>query len=125
MAHAQGAAAVEAKSFDSPDEVREFEGNGHVDVVVVAGHPVGRGVFEPGWKWSVNLKPIMQTDSCEVSHLGYCISGRMKVYMDGGGEYEIGPGEAAAIPPGHDAEVVGDEPCVWVDFGEISEYAKR
>ena len=125
MAHAQGAATVEAKSFDSADETRQFEGKGHVDVVMLAGHPVGRGVFEPGWKWSVNLKPIAGTDSCEVSHLGYCMSGRMKVIMDGGDEFEIGPGEAAAIPPGHDAEVVGDEPCVWVDFGEISEYAKR
>jgi hypothetical protein len=94
-------------------------------VAIVAGHPVARGVFEPGWKWSTNLKPIAGTDSCEVSHLGYCVSGRMRILMDDGGDYEIGPGEVAAIPPGHDAEVVGDEACVWVDFGEISEYAKR
>ena len=125
MAHAQSAATVEAKSFDKPDERREFEGKGHVDFVEVAGHPVGRGLFEPGWKWSVNLKPIAGTDSCEVSHLGYCISGRMKILMDDGGEFEIGAGEAAAIPPGHDAEVVGDEACVWIDFGEMREYAKR
>jgi hypothetical protein len=118
-------AAVEAKGFDTPDETREFEGKGHVDVVTLAGQPVGRGVFEPGWKWSVNLKPIAGTESCEVSHLGYCLQGRMKIYMDGGGEFEIGAGEAAAIPPGHDAEVVGDESCVWIDFGEISNYAKR
>jgi hypothetical protein len=49
----------------------------------------------------------------------------MKVIMDDGTEAEIGPGEAAAIPPGHDAEVVGDEACVFVDFGSVSEYAKR
>jgi quercetin dioxygenase-like cupin family protein len=60
-----------------------------------------------------------------VSHLGYCASGRMKITMDDGGEITIGPGEAAAIPPGHDAEVIGDEPCVWVAFGEMDEYAKR
>ena len=125
MAHAQSAASVEAKSFDSPDETRQFEGKGHVDVVMLAGHPVGRGVFEPGWKWSVNVKPIAGTDSCEVSHLGYCMSGRMKIHMDDGSASEIGPGEAVAIPPGHDAEVVGDEACVMIDFGEISEYAKR
>ncbi len=45
--------------------------------------------------------------------------------MDDGSEVEIGPGDAYAIPPGHDAEVVGDEPCVNVDFGEIEEFAKR
>jgi hypothetical protein len=42
-----------------------------------------------------------------------------------GSEAEVGPGEVAAIAPGHDAEVVGDESCVWVNFGEISEYGKR
>ena len=118
-------AAVEIKSFDSPDETRPFEGKGQADVVMLAGQPVGRGVFEPGWRWSTNIKPIAQTDSCQVSHLGYCVSGRMKIYMDDGTEAEIGAGEAVAIPPGHDAEVVGDETCVFIDFGEISEYAKR
>ncbi len=124
MAHVQ-ARTVEAKSFDSPDEVRPFEGKGQAEVVMLAGQPVARGTFEPGWRWSVNLKPIMGTESCQVSHLGYCVSGRMKIIMDDGTEQEVGPGQAAAIPPGHDAEVVGDEACVWIDFGEISEYAKR
>jgi hypothetical protein len=70
-------------------------------------------------------KPIAGTDSCKVSHLGYCISGRMKVLMDDGSEGECGPGDVVAIPPGHDAEVVGDEPCVFIDFGEFGDYAKR
>lgn len=116
---------VEVKSFDSPDEVRPFEGNGQAEVVNVGGRAVGRGTFEPGWRWSENIKPIAQTDSCQVSHLGYCISGRMKVIMDDGTEGECGPGDVVAIPPGHDAEVVGDEPCVFIDFGEFGDYAKR
>jgi Cupin domain len=115
----------EVKSFDSPDETRPFEGKGKADVLQIAGQTVGRGVFEPGWKWSENVKPIAGTDSCQVSHLGYCLSGRMKIYMDDGSEFEVGPGEVAAIPPGHDAEVVGDEDCVFVDFGEFGDYAKR
>jgi Cupin domain len=117
-------APVEVKSFDSPEETRPFEGKGQVEVVSVAGRNVMRGTFEPGWKWSENVKPIAGTDSCQVSHLGYCVSGRMKVYMDDGTEGEIGPGEVIAIPPGHDAEIVGDEPCVFIDFGEIDQYAK-
>jgi uncharacterized cupin superfamily protein len=118
-------ADIEVKSFDSPDETRPFEGNGQADVVNVAGRTIGKGTFEPGWRWSENVKPIAQTDSCEVSHLGYVLSGRMKVKMDDGGETEVGPNQVFAIPPGHDAEVVGDEPCVMVDFGEFGEYAKR
>src|ERR687898_189379 len=98
-------AGLEVKSFDSPDEVREFEGKGKADVVNVGGRTIGRGRFEPGWKWSNNVKPIAETDSCEVSHLGYVVSGRMKVMMDDGSEGEIGPGDAFAIPPGHDAEI--------------------
>ena len=118
-------ADLEVKGFDSPDEVRPFEGKGQVELVNVAGRMVGRGTFEPGWKWSDNVKPIAGTDSCQVSHLGFVVSGKMKVYMDDGGESEIGPGDVVAIPPGHDAEVVGDEPCVMLDFGEVGDYAKR
>jgi hypothetical protein len=118
-------AEVETRSFDAPDEVRKFEGNGQALVVDVAGQTVGRGTFEPGWKWSVNVKPIAGTDSCQVSHLGYVLSGRMRVFMDDGSQTDIGPGEVVAIPPGHDAEVLGDEPCEMVDFGEFGDYAKR
>jgi uncharacterized cupin superfamily protein len=124
MAHVE-THTVEAKSFDSPDETRPFEGKGKAEVVIVAGRTVGRGTFEPGWTWSNNVKPIAGTASCEVSHLGYVLSGRMKVHMDDGSEQMLEPGQAVAIPPGHDAEVIGDEACVMIDFGEISEYAKR
>ena len=118
-------AEVEVKNFDSPDETRPFEGNGQAEVVNIGGKVVGKATFEPGWKWSDNVKPIAGTDSCQVSHLGYVISGRMKITMDDGTETEIGPGDVMAIPPGHDGEVIGDEPCVSLDFGEFGDYAKR
>ncbi|HEX4807206.1 MAG TPA: cupin domain-containing protein [Conexibacter sp.] len=118
-------ATIEVKRFEQPDETRNFEGHGRADVVHVGGRTVGRGTFEPGWVWSQDVRPIAGTDSCQVSHLGYCASGRMRVTMDGGRATEIGPGDVVAIPPGHDAEVLGDEPCVLLDFGEIEEYAKR
>jgi uncharacterized cupin superfamily protein len=116
---------MEVKSFDSPDEVRQFEGNGKADVVMVGGRAIGKGTFEPGWKWSENVKPIAGTDSCQTSHLGYVMSGRMRVMMDDGSEHEVGPGDVVAIPPGHDAETVGNEACVVLDFGEFGDYAKR
>ena len=118
-------AQAEVKNFDSPDETRPFEGKGKAEVVNIAGQVVGKATFEPGWKWSNNVKPIAGTDSCQVSHLGYVLSGRMKVFMDDGSEFEVGPGDVMAIPPGHDAEIVGDEPCVSLDFGEFGDYAKR
>ena len=119
-------AELAGKRFENADEVREFlDGKGRVELVDLNGHAVGRGTFEPGWRWSEHVKPIAGTDSCEVSHLGYVVFGRMKVFMDDGSESDCGPGDVVAIPPGHDAEVVGDEPCVMLDFGEFGDYAKR
>ena len=118
-------ADLEVKNFDSPDETRPFEGKGQAEVVNLGDKVVGKGVFEPGWKWSENVKPIAGTDDCKVSHLGYVVSGRMKVFMTDGSEGEIGPGDVFDIPSGHDAEVTGDEPCVQIDFSGFGAYAKR
>ena len=117
-------ASVEVKSFDSPDEVRQFAGHGEAHVIEMAGKTVIRSEFEPGWRWTVDIKPIAGTDTCQTRHFGYCESGRMKVYMDDGTEMECGPGDLVSIEPGHDAEVVSDEPCVFVDFGDVAQYAK-
>jgi hypothetical protein len=117
---------IEVKRFDAPDESRPFEAHGRVDLVTIAGRELGMAVFEPGWRWERDVKPIAQTDSCQFGHLGYVLSGRMRVYMDDGTESEIAAGDVFSIPPGHDAEVVGDEPCVTVDIGdEDADYAKR
>jgi uncharacterized cupin superfamily protein len=116
---------VEVKNFRSPDETRPFEGKGQARVVELAGHTVGEGTFEAGWKWSENVKPIAGTDSCQVAHFAYVLSGSMTIHMDDGSETEINAGDVVAIPPGHDAEVVGPEDCVMIDFGEIGDYARR
>ncbi|MBE9498548.1 cupin domain-containing protein [Streptomyces sp. AA1529] len=119
-------AGLVRKSFDAPDEVRPFEGGtGQLEVVDLAGGEVGRGTFQPGWQWSKHVKPIAGTESCQAAHAGYIVSGRMKIVMDDGEEIEIGPGDALDCPPGHDAWVVGQEPCVLVDWQGFSGYAKR
>ena len=71
---------IQVRSLDQPDETRSFP-NGVVEMVTIADTMVGRARFQPGWRWSNDVKPIAGTDSCKVSHLGYCISGRMKVYI--------------------------------------------
>jgi len=116
---------LEAKSLDSPDETRQFVAHGKTDIVKLGDVTVGRAIFEPGWRWSDDVKPIAGTDSCQSHHVGYCISGRMGVRMDDGTEAEIGPGEAVVIPSGHDAWTVGDEACVMLDFAGMETYAKQ
>lgn len=114
------------KSLDSPEEVRPFEqGSGKLELVNLDGGPVGRATFEPGWQWSKHVKPIAGTDSCQASHTGYVISGRMKVVMDDGEEAEFVSGDYMVVPPGHDAWIVGDEACVVIDWQGLADYAKR
>jgi quercetin dioxygenase-like cupin family protein len=117
--------SLERKSLDSPEEIRPFnDAKGQLELVTVTGGPVGRATFEPGWKWSEHVKPIAGTDSCQAAHVGYYVSGRMAVRMDDGEELEYGPGDVAVIPPGHDAWIVGDEPCVVIDWQGFGDYAK-
>ena len=113
------------KSLDDPEEVRPFADNmGKLELVDLAAGGVGRAVFEPGWQWSKHIKPIAKTDSCQSAHRAYYVSGRMKVVMDDGEEAEFGPGDYAVIPPGHDAWIIGDEPCVVIDWQGFADYAK-
>ena len=116
-------AGITVKRFDQPDETRPFKGHGMTSMVMLGERPAARAVLEPGWAWSQDVKPIAGTASCEFRHLGYCLEGRLRVRMDDGTTQEIGPGDAFVIESGHDAEVVGDERCVLLDFGEVTGYA--
>ena len=107
---------MEKKSLDSaPDETVTFE-KGKVDIAKVGGTTIGRGFFEPGWSWEKSIKPIAKTDSCQLPHTHYVISGRLKVALDDGTEEEFVSGDVAYVPPGHNSWVVGDEPLIILDF---------
>lgn len=116
-------AGPQRKALDQPDETRQID-KGKVDVVQLASGTVMRTTFEPGWRWSESVQPMVGGDSCQVDHFGYCISGRLHIQMNDGQELDIGPGDVIRIPPGHDAWVIGDEPYVAVDFTGGPEYAK-
>jgi len=103
------------KSFTTPDEVRPMP-KVRAAVVSLDEVTVGRSEFNPGWRWSTDLAPIMGTKSCQVHHLGHAVSGLIHVRLDGGGELDIPPDSIYEIPPGHDAWVVGNEPWVTVEW---------
>jgi hypothetical protein len=117
-------AQMQKKTFSQPDELRSFE-KGKVELVTLGGVTFGRATFQPGWKWSIALKPLVNTKSCQAPHLQYHVSGRLHVVMDDGSETEFGPGDVSLIPPGHDAWVVGDEPVIVVDVSGMANYAKK
>ncbi len=114
---------AEARNFAKPDEVREFP-NGRLELMKVGGATIGRAIFQPGWKWSTSVQPLVNTKSCAAPHFQYHISGTLKVVMDDGSEYTCKPGDVSLFPSGHDAWVVGNEPVVVVDWQGMVEYAK-
>ncbi len=111
------------KQFDAADEVREFE-KGRFELVTIGGVTVGRASYEPGWKWSVHVGPVVGKKSCKVDHVGLVIQGRATVKMDDGREFELSAGDFFSVGPGHDSWVVGDEPYVSLHFLGADDYAK-
>ena len=97
--------------------------HGKIDVVWLDDRVVGRLIYQPGWRWSIDVKPTAETSSCQFHHFGITLSGRLRIQMQDGIELEIGEGDVFEIPPGHDAWVVGDEPWVSIDFEAMRGFA--
>ena len=123
MAGEMRVSKLEAKSHDRPDEVRSPQKT-KVEVVRLKEFTIGRFRLDPGWKWSDCIKPVVKTDSCQVSHVGHCVSGRIRIRMSDGSETSIAPGMSYTIPPGHDAWVEGSEPFVCIEVMSAEQYAK-
>lgn len=102
------------RSFDHADTSRALAG-GRVDLIQLGGLAFDRATFEPGWRWS----EVAGSASCQDRHLGYLISGCMRFRIDDGSEIEARAGDVYLIPPGHDAWVVGDEPCIALDLNPL------
>ena len=113
----------EVRSHNSPDDVRSPDKT-RVEVVRLEGFTLGRFNFAPGWRWSECVKPVVKTDSCQASHVGYAVAGTIIVRLQDGTEQTIAAGDAYTIPPGHDAWVVGDETFVGIEVMSAEQYAK-
>jgi class 3 adenylate cyclase len=116
-------ARLQRKALASPDEVRTFD-NGRIELYSLDDIDVGRTVFQPGWRWSRDVKPIAGTEFCQYHHVGIVLSGTLHVEMEDGLSLEIQPDTAYEIPPGHDAWVVGDDPWITIDFAGMRSYAR-
>jgi quercetin dioxygenase-like cupin family protein len=113
----------QVKSHATPDEVRT-PNKTKVEVVHLEGFTIGRFNFQPGWRWSECIKPVVHTDQCQLSHVGYAVSGKIKVRMKDGTEKTISAGDSYSIPPGHDAWVDGNQPFVGLEIMSADVYAK-
>ncbi|MDA4123395.1 MAG: cupin domain-containing protein [Thaumarchaeota archaeon] len=105
----------EVSNLTASTEVRRFP-HAKIQLVNIAGGTVARFELQKGWRWSNDVKPVVKTEWCEAPHLQYVISGKYRVKLKDGTEFDIGPGDVASVPPGHDAWVVGDETLVGIEF---------
>ena len=113
----------QSKSHSSPDEVRTPDKT-RVEIVRLGSFTFGRFTFEPGWQWSKCIQPVVKTDLCQLSHVGYAVSGRMTVRLKDGTQKTIVAGESFTIPPEHDAWIEGNERFVTIEVMSAEQYAK-
>jgi len=91
-------------------------GGVQVDVFRAGAGRVKRMIYQPGFRWSTHLKPIIGSKLCQHAHVGFIARGELHVkFADGHVEEFIAP-QAFAVPPGHDGWVVGNEPAVLIEF---------
>jgi class 3 adenylate cyclase len=112
-----------SKRFDEPDEVVALP-LAREEVVVLGEVHVARTTHQPGWSWAEHVKPVAGTPSCLFHHQGFVHSGRMQIETDDGAVRILGPGDVFDVQPGHTARVVGDEPCVTIDFAGVRGWGK-
>ena len=92
---------------------------GCIDIIKMGDGTAGmHAVFEPGWTWEKDEKPLLgNPPSCPMKHTGYCIGGHLVVRMiDTHQETHINKGDFFEIPAGHDARVEGDERVELIMF---------
>jgi hypothetical protein len=117
-------AGIEQKSINDPDETIDWgeQGNSVQVTLGFAGYGLGNestiwlSNLNPGWSWQRNIKPNVPFESCPLHHREYVISGRIRYALDDGTAVEASPGDHLLIDPGHQAEVLGDETCVLLDW---------
>jgi len=103
--------------------VRRPLGRGAASLARVGPLGVGRARLEPGWRWSIDLKPIVGTPSCMAHHVHVLLAGEFGVRLDDGEEAVFRPGDVFEIPPGHDTWVVGDTPVDLLDIsGNVDDF---
>lgn len=115
--------SIEIRRFENPDEVLDMKERGGIKILKMRDGTSGmHAVFEPGWTWEKDEKPLLGSpDTCPMRHVGYCISGRLMVRMvQTDEETPITPGDFFEIPPGHDAYVAGSERVELILFAASS-----
>ena len=111
-------ANMDVKSFANADEVKNPDKT-LAQIINFGDVKITKLELEPGWKWSVDIKPHVGTDSCQANHVGVIEKGTITAVHDDGTKASYSSGDAYSIKPGHDAWVEGSEECVVYEFAGL------
>jgi class 3 adenylate cyclase len=115
-------AEFQSKNFGTPDHTIRFP-RLTAQLVEIGELTVGYLITEPGWRWSVDVRPTVGGEWCQARHIGVVLSGRVAVQLQSGRMLEFGPNDVFDIPPGHDGWTVGEEPCVQIEWSGLHTFA--
>jgi hypothetical protein len=96
-----------------------------VDAVRAGNGRVKRVVYPPGFRWSTHMKPVVGTDLCMHSHVGFLVRGHIQGEYGDGCTFELVAPQVVVVEAGHDAWVVGDEPAILIQFDSEEGTARR
>ena len=111
-------ASFTVKNLGSPEDRIRMPG-AEADLVTLGDVTVGREVDAPGWRWSVDMRPIVGGEWCESRHVGVVLSGRSGFLLRDGSTFEVGPDDVFDVPPGHDSWTIGDDPAVFLEWSGL------
>src|SRR5260370_1524603 len=80
------------KRFEQPDEIRTFE-KGRFELVRLGGMTIGRGTYEPGWKWAEHVGRAVGAKRCGGEHGGVGLCGQATGAVDDGVVIEMKAGD--------------------------------
>jgi hypothetical protein len=123
-------ARAKTKTLDTlltPVKGAELREIGHVRLEVgrAGAARVKRMVYPAGFRWSVDMKPIVGTDLCMHAHVGFLVSGEIHIEYADGCVVEHKAPQIVAIDPGHDGWVVGRQPVVLIEFDFEGDTVRR
>ena len=96
-----------------------------IDVASVGDARIKRTVYPAGMRWSVDLRPLAGTETCQHAHAGFLAHGALHFEFPDGCVVELQAPAVVDIAPGHDAWVLGDEPAVLIEVDYLGETVAR
>jgi hypothetical protein len=80
---------------------------------------VAHSTVQPGWRWSIDMRPVVGGEWCQARHVGTILSGAFVFLFPDGARYELHAGDVYDMPPGHDGFTIGDEPCTVIEWAGV------